>query len=90
MGEFNISPEGFIVLVDLFCHSCQGYGFLTELPEFFRTDVSLGIKERIQHTNQCRSLSGEIMQLKQLETCKTGSTEGCFNFCLIAKSLQLP
>ena len=75
--------------VNLFLHPCKRYGFAAKHPELLRSNIALRFKKWIEYSDKGSSLSGEIMKLEHLKTCKARSAESCLYICLITQNLEL-
>ncbi len=88
MCYFDSCFKSFIIVINQFLHPGKRNCLITEHPELIRSNISLGFKERIKYSYQGCPLSREIMQLQQMEPCKSGGTQSSLNISFITECLE--
>ena len=88
MSHLQRRAQLLVVRPNQFRETSQRNSTITELAVFFTRHISFTVPKRIQYAHKRRSLSGKIMQIKQLKTGKTRRTQSRLYIRLVAKGLQ--
>src|SRR5436190_9431329 len=86
--ELNISRERISPGVSATRQARQRHCRVAELGELVRIGIPLRLPERIEQTDQSRSLPEIIMQVEQLKSAETRCPEICFYLFLVTLELK--
>jgi len=79
IGKSDIDMQPLRIQPAMIFHQRQRNKRRTKAIERFRLNNTFTVHKSIQNAYQCRTLSGIILQIEQLEPSETGSTESIFH-----------
>ena len=88
MRHFDVGMECFVIGIYKFRDTRQWHSRTAKTSELFCIDISFFFEEYVQHTDQCSSLTGIIIESQQLESGIIGGTQCLFNLMFVAESLK--
>lgn len=88
VGELDFCAEGFGGGPYAFGEAGEGDGAIAEAAELFCGDVSFRVPEGVEDPYEGGSLSGEVVEVEELEASEAWGAQGGFDFFFIAEGLE--